>query len=425
MNIIVTGASGYIGSRFVSYALMHNHHIISASRQRLDIAQQWMEFDLNNSAEIILPEEVDAVIHLGANTSSAEDYSEHEVAAAKKMQAAANNCGAKFIFVSSQAAREDAPTIYGRTKWRIEKNVLTHSGFVIRLGQVYGGQKRGLFGTLVNLVERLPVLPAFIPSPFIQPIHVDDCAMALLRFVELKDKRSDVYCLGSVTPVSFTDFLQAISNNRLRCYKFFVPTPVFLISFFSKILGEQLANKFGLYRLNSLFDLPLMDTENDMHDIGIELRPLFSGMHRSGDNRRRRLIHEGTALLTYILREKPTSTLVRRYVRMVEKLKKGEPLAISTWLLRWPASLVLLDNPRASKTKFMNEFIRRVDAATVLAEASGQGAVRFLGAMESMWKITSLFKIITAVTLELVWNVIRLILPKFIFRSRTNRGHDV
>jgi len=36
--------------------------------------------------------------------------------------------------------------------------------------------KRGLFGTLVKVVRRLPLLPTFLPAPKIQPIHVDDLA---------------------------------------------------------------------------------------------------------------------------------------------------------------------------------------------------------------------------------------------------------
>ena len=425
MNILVTGASGYIGSRFVSYALAHNHHIIVASRKRLESAHQWMHFDINDSTRIILPEDVDAVIHLAANTSSAEDYSEHEITAAKNLQAAANDHGAKFIFVSSQTARQDAPTIYGRTKWRIERNVLAYGGFVIRLGQVYGGLKKGLFGMLVSLVHRLPVLPAFIPSPLVQPIHVDDCAKALLRLVELKDIRSDVYSLGSPEPVSFSAFLQSIAHDRLRCYRLFVPIPIFMIKFLSRILGEELSNKFGLYRLDSLFDLPLMDTANDMHAIGIELRPLCVGMHRSGSNKRRRLIHEGIALLTYILKEKPSSVLVRRYVRMVEKLRKGSSLNISKWLLKWPTNLTLLDNPRAPSSQFMKEFIWRVDAATVVAEASPQGAKRLLGVETSTWKVASVLKIVTAVILELTWSLVRFIIPSFILIPRINESRDV
>ena len=313
--------------------------------------------------------------------------------------------------MSSQTAREDAPTNYGRLKWRIEQEVLAANGLVVRLGQVYGGAERGLFGTLVRLIQCLPVLPAFMPSPLIQPIHVDDCAKGLLNLVELKETRSGVYCLASPEPISFTKFLRAIAQQRVRKHKFFLPFPTSLVKLLAIIIGVRLAEKLGLYRLTSLFDLPVMETTQDLKAVGLCLRPLSSGMHRSGSDRRRKLIKEGIALLTYLLRETPSSELIRRYVRMIEELRMGAPVDIPTWLFFWPASLALLDDRKLASSQALKEFCWRVDAATVIAEASLQGAFRFLGSTRSIWQVTALTKIVAAVGSEFVWRLLRFFLP--------------
>src|SRR5690606_18848395 len=99
---------------------------------------------------------------------------EMEIHAASALLSATTALKARFIFVSSQTAQAGAPTQYGRTKHSIEQLVLESGGIVIRPGMVYGGPSLGLNGTLSRLVRKLPVLPAFLPSPRVQPVHVDD-----------------------------------------------------------------------------------------------------------------------------------------------------------------------------------------------------------------------------------------------------------
>lgn len=422
MNILITGASGYIGNCLVEISLANHHQIVTASRRPHESVPVWLSFNLNNSSSLMLSEDIDAVIHLAADTSGRDIDEQNEVLSARALVAAASRINAKFLFVSSQAAREDAPTSYGRTKWRIEQEVLAANGLVVRLGLVYGGLERGLFGTLVNLVRRFPVLPAFVPSPLIQPIHVADCANGLLRLVESRGIRSGVYCLASPEPISFTEFLRSVARNRLRARRFFVPVPIPLVRFFTRIIGNELAAKFGLQRLDSLFNLPLMNTAVDLDTIGLELRALHAGMHRSGDDNRRRLIREGSALLTYLMKEKPNSELVRRYVRMVERLRAGTPLDLPSWLFRWPLTLALLDERTVVNSPQLEEFAWRVDAATVISEASVQGAVRFLGSTRSAKPYIAFFRMALAIGSELVWRVMRIIFPTSLLNTSGRRG---
>lgn len=421
MKVLITGGSGYIGTCLVRLAQNRNYEVVSASRRSLENVSVWLPFDLNASSAPSLPEGIDAVLHLATDTAESCDDGHNEIAAAKALIVAASDVGAKFVFVSSQTAREDAPTSYGRTKWRIEQEVLAANGLVVRPGQVYGGVERGLFGTLVRFVRLLPLLPAFVPPPLVQPIHVDDCAKGLLRLIERDGISSRVYSLASTDVISFTDFLRSIAQHRVRHRKIFVPVPVAFVQLFIKLLGVKLSAKLGLHRLNSLFDLPPMDTAADLDAIGLELRTLRSGMHRSGSDRRRRLIQEGMALLTYVLRDKPNSALVRRYVRMVERLRAGIPLALPSWLVRWPTTLALLDDHAFADSPLENEFSWRADAATVIAEASVQGAVRFLGATQSTQPLLALVRIFLALSTELFWRLSRLIAFPLLARVRKDR----
>jgi len=55
----------------------------------------------------------------------------------------------------------DAPTSYGKTKWEIEQLVLAARGYVVRPGQVYGGESNGLFGELIKFAKKSPIFQPF------------------------------------------------------------------------------------------------------------------------------------------------------------------------------------------------------------------------------------------------------------------------
>lgn len=376
MKLAVTGATGYVGKRFVHFATLAGYEVLALTRSVVKIrGVTWQEYYIEDSDPSPLPPDVDVVIHLAAVTKFLNDTQEKELTAAKLLIDAASSINAKFIFISSQTAHETSPTQYGRIKWSIEKMTLAAGGIVIRPGQIYGGQEKGLFGLLCSIVKKSPVLPAFIPSPKIQPIHVDDFVQSLLRSVNLTS--SKILNIASPESTSFTQFLKSIARGRTGTYPIFLPIPVFLIQIFAKCIGSKLSSTLGLDRLQSLFRLTKMQTESDLQLLSLQLRPLSAGMSRSGTNRRE-LCREGQAILTYVLRMQPKGVIVRRYVRAVESLKMGQPLLLPKMILRTPALLALLDGNNAITPSFLTDLDWRLNAAMALGEASPQGYLRFL-----------------------------------------------
>ena len=408
MKIVVTGATGYIGDRFVKKAHSLGYEIVALCRRFPELhGCDWIPYDLSSSQGPVLPIDTYVVLHLATSKSSNEQQnSAKEILAAELLITSAHNVGAKLIFLSSQTARPDAPTAYGRTKWHIEQLVLAIGGCVIRPGQVYGGKPRGLFGELLNTVRHLPILPAFLPAPKVQPIHVDDLSLGLMRIVERVDICHGVVCLGSIEPVTFTEFLSTIALFRLRVSRYFVPVPSFLVA-----VGIRVAGKNSSFeRLRSLFDLPRMATESDLQKLGLLLRPFNSGMHRAGDDKKRNLLIEGRALLSYVLKRQPGSLSVRNYVRSIESLRGGNAIELPKYFVRWPVLLAIIDGGYPLATSWDKEFVWRLNAATVLAEATTFGAQRFLGLGESSSFVVSLFGIIRAILTEAGWWILSLVL---------------
>lgn len=411
MKIIITGASGYIGNHLVNLALSRGYEVVAAVRSApaTECGIAWLPFDFSSINAPELPSGTKAIIHLAANTSnSLSENDENEILAAQSLIQAAQRSNIKFLFVSSQTAALNSPTAYGRKKWIIERKVLEAGGWVARPGQVYGGEERGLFGILVGIVRRFPLLPAFLPTPKVQPIHVDDLAEGLLRIVECNDLPSGVICLASSEPVPFCRFLLMIAKHRVRSRRWIFPVPIVFIKLLAKILGLRLKMRIGIDRLTSLFELPVMDTADDLKRLGISLRSLSNGMHRSGSSRNRSLLREGRALLTYILKRNPDSGALRRYVRSIKLIRGGSPINLPEFLIEFPAFIALFDGARCLSGQQKIEFLWRLDAATFIAEATPRGASRFLGIGRKSGLLISLWGICSAVFREVCWRLLRI-----------------
>ena len=222
--------------------------------------------------------------------------------------------------------------------------------------------------------------------------------------------RRSVVLLANSEPVTFTSFLYAIAHHRLRLSRRFIPVPSFVLAVAVRLAGKRL----GLERLRSLFDLPMMATEPDLRRMGLLLRPLNSGMHPAGDDRRRHLLIEGRAFLSYVLRRELGSSTLRSYVRIIENLRGGAAINLPQPFRRWPILLAVVDGGNSIATPWKKEFVWRLDSATVLAEATSFGARRFLGLGEPHGFFASFLGIIRAVLSEAGWRILSVMLSPLI-----------
>ena len=150
-----------------------------------------------------------------------------------------------------------------------------------------------------------------------------------------------------------------------------------------------------------------MATTSNLDKLGLVLRPLPAGLHPSGDGRRRHLLREGQALLAYILKEQPDSAVLRRYVRAIESLRDGQAFGLPGAFLNYPILLSLLGKTSWLDDTLGTEFIWRLDAATLLAEASPAGATRFLGFGRRHGLLSSFRLMTNALLSEAFWRLAR------------------
>ncbi len=421
--LVVTGATGYIGRRLVRTAIAQGWEVVAASRSHsVDIGARWMRYRLEEgiaAAEIPVGA---VIVHLAADTSSGDGATvAREVASACRLVDAASLRSARIVFVSSQAARRDAPTAYGHAKWEVEQRVLQAGGTVVRPGLVYGGPPGGLFRQLLAQVRNAVALPALLPAPRVQPIHVDDLVAGLLRVAGRDDLAGTALNLAAPEPVSFTLFLRTIASARLRRRRVFVPLPVACLAPVVWAANKVLGSAIDPGRVRSLVDLPALASAADVERLGLRLRSLASGMHPSGDDTRRRLLREGGALIGYVLGERASPLPLRRYARAIERLRNGTPLGLPAWLLGRPQWIAALDGAALSRSAAGIELRWRIDAAMVLAEASPQGARRFLLLHRAAGAAGATASFLRAAVSEVFWRLVRLLAMPLLHRALVQR----
>lgn len=378
LKLAITGGNGYIATHLIQLALDSGHSVLTLSREKSSTnPAEWMLYDLLSNKPIDLAHDIDVVIHLAisSNIDSKLIY-DKEILGATLLLEASRIAGAKFIFISSQTSSQESPSPYGKLKFEIEGLVNKYSGIIIRPGQVYGGKPQALFEKLIKLVTKLPFLPYFIKPPKIQPIHVDDLSDGILKICESTQNNNSIYCLGSPEQVSFNTFLKSICVNRLRIYRSFFPVPSFMLFLLIRALGNFYPS---LVQLHSLFMLPRMNTEADLRSINLVLRPLNSGMHKSGDSQTREILQEGQAFGRYLFSNYYSYSFLKSYLLAIRQLNKGKPLLLPSIFLKWPMLIYFIEINPFFKSKFIDNLKSRITIASLVMEASPTGSFIFLG----------------------------------------------
>src|SRR5262245_446830 len=392
-HVLVTGATGHVGARLLRRLEMAGIGWTALTRTAPTSTRgRHVPFSFGQplDAGAVGVGRADAIIHLAASTGVEPADVTAEMHGAETLLRLAQSLGARLVFASSQTAAADAPTGYGRIKWRIEQLVEAGSGVSARIGQIYGGPERGLFGTLCAFVRKLPTLPRFVPDAPVQPIHVDDVADSLIAIAFHPGPAEQRYDLGSAHPRGISKFLAILARHRRRMPRVFVPVPTFTLTLAWRLLGSSAPAR--LRQRESLFRMPAMPRAGEhLASLKVNLRSLEDGMGRSGSLRRRVFAAEAGRLYRRLGLTRAPSVLVRRYVRVLERtgasgapgdakeeqrralvavrILEASPIGASLMISHRDEGLlkgatrvgvsVLADTPIAIRSRFMQRRVRR------------------------------------------------------------------
>lgn len=155
-RVLVTGATGFIGTHLVAALRRRGDEVIPLSRSAsCSMAPPWT---LGDPLPLAHLGHLDAVVHLAWPTSGRSNAFATAAAMTSAIEACARAGVRCQLFVSSASAGQHAQSAYGVAKFEVERAVAGLSGVCsVRPGLVLG--QGGIFGRIARVARRLPVVP--------------------------------------------------------------------------------------------------------------------------------------------------------------------------------------------------------------------------------------------------------------------------
>jgi nucleoside-diphosphate-sugar epimerase len=263
MSILVTGASGFIGSELccvfptLRRVVRHPEQLVSSNDiliSSIDSTTSWGNSLIG----------IDSIIHLAGlahNPNACDnDYKEVNVNGTLKLAQEAVKAGvSRFVYVSSIVVNgsnshdkaflpSDVPephNSYARSKYEAELglwDISKKTGLevvIVRPTLVYGLNAPGNFGTLTRLVKCMPFLPFGLANNRRDFISVKNLVELLVVCAKHKRAAGHVFLASENNTISIREFVSAIACGQgKKVFQF--PVPVSLMRLVGRVTGKSI-----------------------------------------------------------------------------------------------------------------------------------------------------------------------------------------
>lgn len=276
MNVLVTGANGFVGEYLTNYLEEKGHIVFRGVRkservtdrsygnlENLNQKEDWDSFFKN----------IDAIVHCAARvhvmneTSSdpLEEFRKANVNSTRVLATKAKQYGIrKFIFLSSikvngEVTPRDVPYSetdepkpqdpYGISKYEAEEVLkeISKTGemevIVLRPPLIYGPGVKGNIKRLVKLIKRIPIIPLGGIKNKRSMISLKNLSSIIERGInKTLDQNYSLFLVSDNSDVSTSSLIQLLAKSiDKRVY--LLPIPVKLLSFTLNLLGKTNFNQ--------------------------------------------------------------------------------------------------------------------------------------------------------------------------------------
>ena len=237
MNVLVTGATGYIGGRLIPRLIGAEHRVRALARDPGRLTGRFegvevVEGDLFEPAQIRAAlEGIEIAYYLVHSMSKSGDFAERDLKAAKIFSEAARDAGVKrIVYLGGLGVEGETLSHHLRSRHETGE-MLRHSGVPVTefRAAIIVGSGSASFEMLRYLTERLPVMiaPRWVSTPC-QPIAVRDVLAYLAAEPDRVTSGSEIVEIGGADVLSYREMMMRYAairglRRRLLVVPFFTP----------------------------------------------------------------------------------------------------------------------------------------------------------------------------------------------------------
>jgi uncharacterized protein YbjT (DUF2867 family) len=229
MKVLMTGATGFVGTRLREVIRKDGHQVRLLVRKE---SAAEVEKKLPSGAYEVVHGDVfetntclhacegcDAVVHLvgiirefPAKGITFDEV--HRVATANVVDAARRSGAVRFVHMSALGAREDAPSEYHRSK-RAGERVVESSGLrwtIFRPSWIFGPGDE--LSAQIKDIARKPVIPLIGGGrSLVQPVALDDVCECMAKALRMPETQGKIYELGGPDRLSYREIFEAAASR--------------------------------------------------------------------------------------------------------------------------------------------------------------------------------------------------------------------
>lgn len=232
-NVLLTGASGYVGGRLLSALLAGGYKVRCMARRPETFERRAKDRFEIVAGDVLKPESlvealrgIETAFYLVHSMGSKGEFAERDRQGALNFGSTAREAGVKRIIYLGGLGSDQNLSPHLASRHEVGR-VLSESGvqtIELRASIIIGSGSLS-FEMIRALVKRLPIMttPRWVRS-LTQPIAIEDVVAYCLASIELQSEESVIYEIGGPEQVSYSDLMREFAKQR-GLKRLIVPVP--------------------------------------------------------------------------------------------------------------------------------------------------------------------------------------------------------